>query len=175
MKYRSGQEGVTMLEMLVVIAIAAIFATISVPSMADYVRNTRLSSARMQLINDLNLARSEAIKRNARVLVCSGTAAGCAGSADWAKTGWAVCYDADRNAVCDVDTTGTNPNPFLVRGVLNVQISLVGPAAPVVYNPIGSQGIPGAAPIAFTLQGTWKNAKPMQTLNIAPTGNVTTY
>lgn len=167
------QRGTTLLELIVVVVIVAIFAAVGLPAMSDFVKNSRLSSARSTFVADLGVARGEAIKRNARVLVCSGNLAnGCTNNANWSATGWIVCYDADKNGVCDVAAVD-NPNPFVVRDALDATVSLAGPAAPVAYNPIGSQGVPGAANVVFTMKGTWTGAAAAKTISIAPTGFAT--
>lgn len=168
------QSGVTMVELMIVVIIVAIFAAIGLPSMSDMVRNNRVSSARQTLTNDLNLARGEAIKRNARVLVCSGNIAGCSNNANWSATGWVVCYDMDKNGVCDIaPADGTNPNPLVIRAALDQSISIQGPTAAVGYNPIGTQGLQGAANVAIVVGGTWKNSPPAKTISIAATGFTT--
>ena len=63
--------GVTLVELMIVVVIAAILASIAAPSFISMIRDMRLSSASSQLFADLNIAKSEAIKRNARVLVCA--------------------------------------------------------------------------------------------------------
>lgn len=173
MKSSKKQTGVTLLELMIVVATVGIFAAIGIPSMTDMVRNNRVSSARMSFISDLNLARSEAVKRNTRVLICSGQAA-CVNNANWARTGWIICVDANRDGACDA-ATATEPNPFLVRAPLQNNINLTGPAAAVIYNSIGSQGISPAATIAFTLNGSWTGAAAARPLSIGPTGLTTTH
>ena len=185
MEYRNQQRGVTLLELVVVIAIVAIFATMAVPSLTTFVRDNQLTSAKMQLVSDLNSARGEAIKRNTRVLVCSGdaiTPGNCTNGADWAVTGWVLCYDASpQDGQCDVPTA-TDPNPFTVRaplrasvGVNGLQVLFAAPAAPPMYfNPIGSQGAAGAASsVSFTLSGSWPGYTGTRTVLVASTGNIT--
>ena len=172
MKISMKQTGVTLLELMIVIAIVGIFAAIGVPSMTEMVRNNRVTTARMNFISDLNLAHSEAIKRNTRVLICSGQTA-CTNNANWGATGWVICYDANKDGACDA-TTATNPNPFLVRAPLNNTITLKGPTAPVMYNSIGSQGVSPALTIPFTLMGSWTGAPAAKAISISPTGFTTT-
>ena len=182
MEHRKQQRGVTLLELLVVIAIVAIFATLAVPSLTTFVRDNQLTSARMQLVSDLNLARGEAIKRNVRVLVCSGdaiTAGNCVNGADWAVTGWVLCYDSDLNGQCD-PATATDPNPLLVRAPLRASANALGlvvqfnaAAAPIYFNPVGSQGPAGGAMVNFNLSGNWSGYTGTRTVTVAPTGNIT--
>lgn len=177
MRTRSSQNGLTLVEILIVLAIAGILATVAAPSLTDFVRNSRLNSAAMMMVSDLNLARGEAIKRNARVLICSGNAAaGCNGSADWAATGWVVCYDANSDGACDAaPVDGSAPNPILVRGPINAQgLVLAGPAAPVIYRPMGSQGALGAPAVNLNISGNWPSSK-QKIVTIAPTGNITSH
>ena len=62
-------SGLTLVELIVTIAIAAILLTIGVPSMRSFFDTNRLKSASEQIYAHIQQARSEAITRNADVMV----------------------------------------------------------------------------------------------------------
>ena len=61
--------GFTLVELMVVIFIAAILAGLSVPLFTEFTRNQRIKSATSELTYALTLARGEALKRNLDVVV----------------------------------------------------------------------------------------------------------
>ena len=76
-------RGFTLIEVLIVIAVVAIFLGIAVPSFVTFIASQRVKTTSFDLYAALTFARSEAIKRRQTVTVApvSGT--------DWA-TGWTV-------------------------------------------------------------------------------------
>lgn len=105
---REKQAGFTLMEMIVTMVVAGILVSIGIPSFISTVRNNRLAAQTNELISSLLYARSEAIKRNARVVVCRSTdvstvnattAPSCAtgGTTGW-ETGWLIFLDADNSA-----------------------------------------------------------------------------
>jgi type IV fimbrial biogenesis protein FimT len=67
MKYNNLQTGFTLLELLVVVAIAGILATLAAPSFNTMLERRRLVSATEAVLSDLRWTRSEGIKRNIRM------------------------------------------------------------------------------------------------------------
>jgi type IV fimbrial biogenesis protein FimT len=115
------QSGVTLLELMLVLAIAAILMTIAIPGFASLIRGSRLSGVTNELFASLLLARSEAIKRSSRAVVCpSATGSSCAGSGGWHQ-GWIVFGDANNNASVDAGET-----VILKRAGLPAGMSLTG-------------------------------------------------
>lgn len=115
------QSGATLLELMVVLAISAILLGIGIPSFSAFTGNSRLASATNELVSSLHLARSEAIKRNSRVVMCiSATGTSCAASGGWHQ-GWLVFHDANNNAVLDAGET-----VILVRQAFPAGLSLEG-------------------------------------------------
>lgn len=94
--------GFTLLEMLMTIAIAAILATIAIPSFRYITNSNRIASELNGLLGDLQLARAEAIKEGRTVSVCeSSDGVSCTNSTSW-QGGWIVFSDPANVGVVDV-------------------------------------------------------------------------
>lgn len=90
-------RGFTLLELMAVLAIVGILTGVAFPSMRTLVRSVQLSTASNDLLAGILMARSEAIKRNARVAICkSADGVLCAASGGWHQ-GWMVFHDANNN------------------------------------------------------------------------------
>jgi type IV fimbrial biogenesis protein FimT len=88
-------QGIFMVELMVVLAIAALLLGIGIPGFIDLIRNQRLTTTVNEFFVAVNLARSEAITRGARVdLVPAGD------GTDWAR-GWVVLIDRNNNQKAD--------------------------------------------------------------------------
>jgi type IV fimbrial biogenesis protein FimT len=82
----SFQRGFTLVELMLAIAIFAILLAIAVPSFRDASLGSRLSSIANNMIASAQLARSEAIKRNAVITLCASSNGTRAGSS-WTAPG----------------------------------------------------------------------------------------
>ena len=63
------RAGLTLVELMAVAAVVMTVLLLTVPSMRDLIERQRLRSVNAQLITDLQFARSEAVRRNTKVLV----------------------------------------------------------------------------------------------------------
>ena len=124
---RGGTErGFTLLGLRVAVAVLGIICAIAAPSMSALINNNRLAASTTELTAALQLARSEAIRRNSRVEICS-TANGedCASSADWQR--WIV-VGSDRV---------TNDTEVLRDFSAPGGVQLAGPTSAIVFKSSG--------------------------------------
>jgi len=70
---KSAQVGFTLLELMVVLAIAGILMAVGIPAMGDFLRNGRITAAASDVMAALHFTRSEAIKRRQPVTLCTST------------------------------------------------------------------------------------------------------
>ena len=97
--HREAVRGFTLIELVVAMCVAAVLATIAAPSVAQLAASLQLSSASNTLVSGLRLARNEAIKRNARVVLCK-TIDGihCTRAGGW-EQGWIIFHDVNNNSL----------------------------------------------------------------------------
>jgi len=87
------QTGITVLELMITLTIAAILFSASLPAYQQFTLKQRMKAAVTALHNDLLMARSEAVLRGNLVVICPGSPLeGCRGSNDW-SSGWIVFPD----------------------------------------------------------------------------------
>ena len=93
------QQGFTLVELLLVLAIAGIMAAIAYPTMSDWLAYRRVSAKSEQLINLLRLARAESVRLNLPVYVCPVDIADTGKPNNYCSTSGAEGYAAfaDRN------------------------------------------------------------------------------
>lgn len=86
------EAGFTLLELLFTVTVGAILLSIAIPNFRTTVANNRQTNQLNTILSGLIYARSEAIKRNASVVICASTdQATCSGKSAW-DTGWIVYY-----------------------------------------------------------------------------------
>lgn len=91
--------GFTLIELVVVMAVLGLLASLSAPAMQRLVTAQRLRAAGYDLVADLTLARSEALKRGAQVRL-SPSASGWLG-------GWTVQTVSDANVLSQRNALGS--------------------------------------------------------------------
>lgn len=95
--------GYSLIELLVTLGLATTLMAWAVPALTDVIHGARVQAGTQALASSLALARSEAVKRNTRVVMCkSAGGSACEPGAGW-EQGWIVFHDVNNNGVVDRD------------------------------------------------------------------------
>jgi len=99
---RIGSQGVTLIEAMVVVSVAAIGVAMGLPSYNGFLERQRLSSAMHLLTAHIATARSTAISYRIPTVVCPSNGAGaCRKDGNWSQ-GWLMFFDKDGNRKPDL-------------------------------------------------------------------------
>lgn len=110
---RTRGRGVTLVELMVTLAIAAILVMIAVPSFRNITLSNRLTTAANQVVDAINMARVEAVKRNNFVQLCGSSAAlnasGTLGTACGSTSGAVIALGVDSSGNVTADSIQNSP------------------------------------------------------------------
>jgi type IV fimbrial biogenesis protein FimT len=143
--------GFTLLEALVVLLLLGILVALAAPVMSDLQARHRLHAQAGAWLDSLVLARTEALRRQQRVTLCSrgGNTTTCDGSSEW-QNGWLVFADDNDNAAFDAGEALIETHDPLPSGVwVGVSSTLKG------YFSYGAEGRSQTNTGAF-MAGTWR-------------------
>lgn len=94
------QTGMTLVELVITLVVAAMLATLVVPSFRAFVQNTRIATLSNDVVALVQDARSEAVTRGVPVVVCaSPDGVDCSGA--WTD-GWLAFLDLDNSGTRDI-------------------------------------------------------------------------
>ncbi|MFT5532534.1 MAG: type IV fimbrial biogenesis protein FimT [Burkholderiaceae bacterium] len=162
---RDVSAGFTLIEVIVVIAIAAILLALAVPSFVSTTQRFRTLGEINSFTHDLQFARTEAIKQGVSVSVCaSADGATCLNANTWHK-GWIVFTDATETRTVDallrVQTGWTNTDTLIAdNAVSSLTFSRGG----------FTVGLPGTGTVTTTLHTTPLNSAATRCLTLIKTG-----
>ncbi len=83
-RMRRFQQGVTLVELIFTLAIAAIVLSIAVPSLSSLIANIQMTAAVNNFVGNLHFARNEAVKQFQKVVICpTSDGTSCLDSIEW--------------------------------------------------------------------------------------------
>jgi type IV fimbrial biogenesis protein FimT len=93
-------RGFTLVELAITVVVLSVLMALAAPLYTGMTNGNRLTSNANEIVAGLQIARSEALRRNARTAFCQSTdGTSCSAAAVW--QGWLVFADADRDNVVD--------------------------------------------------------------------------
>ena len=122
---KNGSRGFTLLELMIVVTLAAVVLGIGIPSFREFLRNNKMASVANDLLGGIQTARTEAIKRQlptGGIAVCpsnnpDSADATCLAASTRNFDGWIAFVDADNNCVRDTTKdSGVYREPLVRTG-----------------------------------------------------------
>jgi type IV fimbrial biogenesis protein FimT len=114
-------DGFSLIELMYTLVVAAIVLGIGIPAFAETIRSGRMTATVNTAVTAMHVARSEAVKRRARVTLCRSTVAA-PPACDAGGTGYAVFANAADDQSFDAADTLIKTGPWLSDGI-SVQYS----------------------------------------------------
>lgn len=139
---RPVQRGFTLIELMIVIVILAVLATLGIPSFMEMIQNTQVRTAAESILDGLQVARSEAVRRNAHTQFVLGPG-----------TGWTVTEINPPTSGVACGTISTIQTRSGSEGSEKATVAVTGTVGPgatsVTFTPTGwTTGSCSANPIA---------------------------
>jgi len=112
------QNGVTLIELMVTLSVAAILMSLAIPSFREAIISNRLTTINNEFIGAINFVRSEAIKSGQSVTLCKSTTGNDCSTVNttfW-ENGWIAFVDLDADGTLDTGETLLKVWPTLPSG-----------------------------------------------------------
>ena len=145
-------HGFTLLELMVVLAIAAILATLAAPSFKQLIQSNTMSGTVNTFLADMRYARSESIRRGGGVVMCrsdnpeaANASCGSGSTTGW-ESGWIIFHNLNNNS----SRTSAEPLLRVQAPIASVNtIAESGAASIFKFTATGRLSLSSAAQITF--------------------------
>ena len=140
---KGAAAGFTLIEFLVTLAIVSTLTTLAAPQLSGMVESSQMRVLNNDLLGHVRLARSEAIVRGGRVVICTANSAStCSTTAGW-QQGWLIFADSNNNGLLEtgelvIRYRSAAPSGWSMQGTSTV-------ARYVSYDAMGSTRLIGGA------------------------------
>ena len=168
-------RGFTLIEFMIVLGIAAFMITLGIPGFNNFLNNSRATTQINEMVSAIHLARSEAVKRSARVTMCKSIDnASCSNTKGW-EQGWIVFVDTNANSAFD-----SGEQLLLSNDGLEGDTTVMGSSGSVINNYISyrSNGTTTFAAVngdqELLLCDQRKDASKTKAITVSPLGRVKT-
>jgi len=129
-RFATTQRGLTLIEAMITLAIAAILLTWAVPSLQDFITRNRMSTEVNNFVAALYVARSESVKRLQNISLCpSTTPPNCVSDSTWHQ-GWILFSNVNGTNVVIQQNPALPGDRFRITSNRNV----------ITFNPSGQSG-----------------------------------
>ncbi len=125
----SGQQGVTLAELMITLLILAVILALGVPSFRNSTASASIRGTAMDLVASLNAARAEAVSFRSPITVES------AGGAVWSASGWKYTHPED--------------GEFAFRASGNTTVQAGGGVSSVIFGADGTVDLAGASELVL--------------------------
>jgi type IV fimbrial biogenesis protein FimT len=161
------QQGVTLLELMLGLVLLAILLAMGIPSFTEWMRNTQNRTAAESVLNGLQLARNEAVRRNTQVRFTLTDTSG--------AVAWTVgCVNVTANCPAEIQKRPAAEGSVQARvGVSATAIPLPTPAGQFATALAAGSGLSSAAGVSFDGIGRVPNANIGTDFNRADITNAT--
>lgn len=175
-RYSNVKRGFSLIELVVVLAIAGILVAVGLPSFSDFLAKSKMAETNNLLVHSIQLARSTSVERLEPTGVCVSDSpmiddAACTIGSSY-KNGWLVYVDSDgdglRGAAEDILERVDAPGPaftFTPSNTLENQI---------YFNDSGSSVNVAGIPISGSIGIDYAAGKQVREITVSANGRVTT-
>jgi type IV fimbrial biogenesis protein FimT len=161
---RQDTRGFSLIELMVVVAIASVLFALAAPSFSTWIQNTRIRNTAQDIYTGIQRAKAEAVQRNiqARFQLTTDLSSSCALSTS--GTAWVINQIDPTSAVVNaagkcnlaIDTAGTTPRLLATRPpeTGNSKVVVTSTNTDFVFNSLGKQVNPPATDITITVSAS---------------------